>query len=119
LSSHLLTEVELTVDDIVVIDHGRLVAAGPLAELSGPGGSVARTPQTAALMTALLAGGHSARVIDGDQVEVAGLTAAEVGQIAAREGVVIHSLADRHDGLERLFQGLTTHHDTTTKEIHA
>jgi ABC-2 type transport system ATP-binding protein len=110
LSSHLLSEVELTVDDIVVIDHGRLVASGPLSELASTGGSVVRTPQTAALLTALLAGGHSAQLIDGEQVEVVGLTAAEVGRIAAAEGVVILALNDRRDGLERLFHGLTATH---------
>ncbi len=120
LSSHLLGEVELSVDDIVVIDHGRLVLAGPLDEVAGPGASVARTPQSAVLLTALLASGHRARQIDGDQVEVTGLTAAEVGQIAAREGVVILGLTDRHDGLEQLFQDLTARraadHDAAMSE---
>jgi ABC-2 type transport system ATP-binding protein len=40
LSSHLLAEVEHSADDVVVIDSGRLVAAGPVADLIGRGGDL-------------------------------------------------------------------------------
>jgi ABC-2 type transport system ATP-binding protein len=40
VSSHLLAEVEQTVDSVVILDHGRLVAQGPVAELTGGGGGL-------------------------------------------------------------------------------
>jgi ABC-2 type transport system ATP-binding protein len=43
LSSHLLAEAAQTIDSVVILDHGRLVAQGPLAELTGTGGASAGT----------------------------------------------------------------------------
>ncbi|MCU1361452.1 MAG: transporter related protein [Ilumatobacteraceae bacterium] len=107
LSSHLLAEVATTVDDVVVIERGRLMAAMPLAELAGNHKTVVRTPQAAALTTALLAAGHIATRTADDEVTVADVTADVVGLIAAQQGVTVLGLAEQRDDLEQIFHQLT------------
>ena len=84
LSSHVLAEVATTVDDVVIIERGRLVAAMPLAELAANHTTVVRTPQAAALTAALLAAGHLATRSAPDEVTVADAAADVVGLLAAR-----------------------------------
>src|SRR4028118_752429 len=57
LSSHLLREVEIIADDIVIIGHGRIVSRGSRAELLQATGSLVRTPHTTSLRQALDAAG--------------------------------------------------------------
>ena len=111
LSSHLLAEVSTTVDDVVVIERGRLVAAMPLAELAANHKTVVRTPHAAALTTALIACGHPATRTAGDEVTVADVAADVVGLIAAQEGVTVLGLTEHHDDLEHIFQQLTLHEE--------
>jgi ABC-2 type transport system ATP-binding protein len=70
LSSHLLSEVAQTVDDVVVIDHGRLAAADRLDVLRARAVTVVRTPDAGALTTALLAAGIAAQRTGDDRIEV-------------------------------------------------
>ena len=107
LSSHVLAEVATTVDDVVVIERGRLMAAMPLTELAANHKTVVRTPQAAALTTALLASGHVATRTADDEVTVADVAADVVGLIAAQEGVTVLGLAERRDDLEQIFHQLT------------
>jgi ABC-2 type transport system ATP-binding protein len=102
VSSHLLREVAHTVDDVVVIRHGRLAAAGRLDELSTRHNTLVRTPDPATLTTALLAAGISAHRNGSDRVDVPDVDAEVVGQLAAREGVVITALSEQHDDLGTL-----------------
>jgi len=55
VSSHVLSEVQQTVDDVVIINRGRLVRAGPLGSIADPGATrvVVRSPQAAVLAAAL------------------------------------------------------------------
>jgi ABC-2 type transport system ATP-binding protein len=107
LSSHVLAEVASTVDDVVVIERGRLMAATSLAELAANHKTVVRTPQAAALTTALLAGGHVATRTAEGEVTVADVPAEVVGLIAAHEGVTVLGLAEQSDDLEQIFHQLT------------
>ena len=113
LSSHLLSEVAQTVDDIVVIAGGRLVAAGALDDLATGGHTVVRSPHAPALTAALLAAGHDARRVGADEIEVSGIDSEVVGRIAAQEGAVITALREVHDDLEQTFHQLTTHQEVT------
>ena len=61
LSSHLLSEVEATVDRLVVIGHGRIVAEGALAELQGSRGSVVRSLDPVGLHAVLRSAGIASR----------------------------------------------------------
>jgi ABC-2 type transport system ATP-binding protein len=107
LSSHVLAEVASTVDDVVVIEQGRLMAAMPLCELAANLKTVVHTPQAAALTTALLASGHAATRTAEDEVTVAEVAADVVGLVAAQEGVTVLGLAEQRDDLEQIFHQLT------------
>jgi ABC-2 type transport system ATP-binding protein len=107
LSSHLLAEVSHTVDDVVVIAHGRLLKASPLHALGRTSVTVVHTPHAAALTAALLASGHPAQRVGDDEVRVPGAEPDAVGLVAAHEGVVITGLSEQHDDLEDIFRDIT------------
>lgn len=105
VSSHLLSEVSQTVDDVVVIAGGRLRYAGALAGLeSGPVGSIVDAPDRAALAAALSAAGIDATAGPGG-LQVA-RDPAEVGRIALAAGVALSALAATGAGLEDEFLAL-------------
>jgi len=110
VSSHLLREVEATVDRLVVIDRGRIVAQGSMAELvaqSGPGGVVVRGLDPAALRAALTGAGLPAdRQADGSLLVRADVE--QVGRIALDARQVLLELRRAGDGLEDLFFRLTS-----------
>ena len=114
LSSHVLAEVQQTVDDVVILARGRLVRACPLAELDTGGGErvVVRTPDTGALLAMLDQGvdgqrPSSVRPQPDGSVHVLGLPAALVGRAALRAGVELHELHEEGGDLERVFLELT------------
>ncbi|MGY1803072.1 ABC transporter ATP-binding protein [Blastococcus sp. SYSU D00922] len=108
LSSHLLGEVEHTVDRLLVIGNGRIVADGPVAQLLGADGTVVRAVDPAALGRALVgAGFHVEPGADGALV-VAGVEPAAVGEVAATAGLALVDLRPQQRGLEDLFFQLTT-----------
>ncbi len=109
VSSHLLAEIALSVDDVVVIAHGRLVAQSSLAQLSRRATPVVRvrTPQPDALREALVATGTLTERRGDDTVVALDTTAETVGGVAAGAGIVVYELtADRFD-LEEIFLELT------------
>jgi ABC-2 type transport system ATP-binding protein len=103
VSSHVLAEVQQTVDDVVIVARGRLVRAGPLAELSGGGAVRAVTPDAAALVAALTGAGIQARAPRPDEVLATGTTPEAVGHIAFTAGVELHGLAAAASDLESIF----------------
>lgn len=110
VSSHVLAEVQQTADDVVIINRGQLVSAGPLAELeAGLAAPVeVRTPQPDALQAALAGELPDATVQrDGQTLQVFDTTAAAVGGVAFRAGIELHGLSQRTADLEQLFLGLT------------
>lgn len=112
VSSHLLAEVRQTVDDVVILDEGRLVAAGPLSAVVGDELTVvASAPDPAALVAAVTAAGATATA-RGEQVVVSGITAAQVGHLAFRAGVELHALHEEQAELEQVFLRLTTKRPT-------
>ena len=122
LSSHLLAEVEATVDHLVVISAGQIVAHGRLTDLLSTPALVARATNQAALIAALTAAGMPCTGGDDGSVAIdttSGATAEHVASVAAQAGVLLVELrnADRA-GLEQLFFALTgpTAADTTTLE---
>lgn len=107
VSSHLLQEVQQTVDDVVIIANGRLVRAGTVAELEGSPGVLVRTSDAAALAGALrVADVTSTPGPDGSLVaDTADLRL--VGDVALRAGLPIYGLEPRRADLEDLFFALT------------
>jgi len=108
LSSHLLGEVQATVDRLVVIGGGRVVADDALDHLLGQQGTTVRSVDDRALAVALAAAGLAARRVSADQpgLRVAA-TAEQVGRVALDAGVVLLEL--RNDaGIEDLYFDLTS-----------
>jgi ABC-2 type transport system ATP-binding protein len=107
VSSHVLAELALFADDVVVIDHGRLVVRSSIEDLVAGGSEhvVVRTPDGASLRRVLRGAGASVADDQGDLV-VRGLPAESVGELAAGAGVVLHQLRTEIPTLEEIFLGL-------------
>jgi len=109
-SSHVLSEVELVADRIVIINRGRVVREATKAELSGASGAVVvRTPDRARLNELANREGWQVRDVEHYRVLIGGASATDVGQAAAREGVVLTELSSEASTrqLEKLFFDLT------------
>lgn len=110
VSSHLLAEMAQTATDLVVIGNGQLVAHGSTADVLGGSARVVRVEAAvpAALTEALRTAGLPVQELPGQQaVEVPGATPGQVGEIAARQGLVLHELTARQPSLEEAFMELT------------
>jgi ABC-2 type transport system ATP-binding protein len=107
VSSHVLSEVALFADDVVVINHGRLVAHTAVEALTAGTSIAVRSPDAGRLRRALLA--HGASVTDrGDgALDITGLSAQDVGKLAAEEHAVLSELTTRTQTLEDIFLELT------------
>ena len=109
VSSHLLAEVAQTVDEVVVLVAGRLVAHAPLSQLPGSRPMVRiRTPQAPALRVALDAQGIEAEQASPDVVLAHGAATETVGRAIAAAGVVVYEISQHHTDLEQAFLHLTT-----------
>ena len=104
VSSHLLSEVAQTVDDVVVVSRGRFVAQATLAELTARTSVIrARTPDASRLREVLRAAGIPVRLVDHSTVEARSATADAVGLAAAAAGLPIFELSRHDEDLESLF----------------
>jgi ABC-2 type transport system ATP-binding protein len=107
ISSHVLAEIAQTVDEVAIIQRGRLIAHASLDELTtrAAGAVRVRTPTSERLRDLLTAAGIGASIVAPDRLAVEG-TPERVGEIAAANGVVLHEL--RADAsLEEVFLELT------------
>jgi ABC-2 type transport system ATP-binding protein len=110
LSSHVLSEAAQTVDDVVVIHKGRLVRQGSIDELErlGTGGVLVSTPTRERLAAVIRHAGGRAELQEGaDRLVIEGMDAAQVGELAHDERVVLHELAPSGGSLEDVFFNLT------------
>jgi ABC-2 type transport system ATP-binding protein len=115
LSSHLLHEIEVIADDLVVIGNGRIVAQGAKSDLLRSAGSIVRMTDREAVARALLDSGVTASPV-GDDGLLAQADAELVGKIAFAAGVPVIELRPADGaGLEEMFLELTaeTQRDTT------
>ena len=108
LSSHLLGEVEHTVDRLLVIGQGRIVADGSVADLLGSDGAAVRAVDAPALARSLQAAGFHVEPAPDGVLVVAGIDPSEVGAVAAAGGHVLIDLRPVSRNLEDLFFQLTT-----------
>ena len=106
VSSHVLAEVAQVADDVVIIDKGRLVAQAPVSELTArtSGAVRVRSPQSDRLRELL---GAETAVESNGAVLVHGRSAADVGELAAANGIVLHELVQETATLEDAFLELT------------
>ncbi len=103
ISSHVLSEVQQTVDDVVIVARGRLVRAGTLAELAGVGAVRALTPDAPALVAALAGAGIEASAPLPGEVLARGTTPAAVGHVAFTARIELHELGAAASDLETIF----------------
>jgi ABC-2 type transport system ATP-binding protein len=117
LSSHLLAEIEIIADDIVMIGQGRIVCQGSKAELLQSAGTVVRSPDVVALRQAMAGAGIEATVSDDGSLRT-DTDVARVGRAAYDGGVLLTELRTADSGgLEDMFLELTadTQRDTETE----
>ncbi|HTW21385.1 MAG TPA: ATP-binding cassette domain-containing protein [Mycobacteriales bacterium] len=115
LSSHLLSEVSVTADHLVVIRGGHLVADCSTAELldrGSDGDVLVITPEPIRFEQLVIANGGRVRMRDGDQVCVRDLTAPQIGELAAADRLVLHELTPQRASLEDTFVELTRDMET-------
>lgn len=110
VSSHLMSEMALTADHLIVIGRGRLLADMPLerfVEANARSDVLVRSPQAAALARLLTT--HGATVAtDGDHgLAVTGLDAPAIADLAAGHAIPVHELTPRHATLEQAYLDLT------------
>jgi ABC-2 type transport system ATP-binding protein len=113
LSSHLMSEMAVTADHLIVIGRGRILADAPLSEvLQGAATEtvVLRSAGAARLAARLHGAGVTVTDVAADRLEVRGRTAEEVAALAASEGVLLTELSTRTASLEDAYLALT--HDS-------
>jgi ABC-2 type transport system ATP-binding protein len=110
ISSHVLAELEQIVDEVVIIHRGKFVVQASTAELvaRAAGGIRARSPQADQLRAALVQAGVKLASFEGDLLTIADATTAQVGEIAAAKGIVLHELVAESSTLEEAFLDLTS-----------
>jgi ABC-2 type transport system ATP-binding protein len=106
LSSHLLREIEIVADDIVMIGGGRIVSHGSKADLLRSAGSIVRAQDMHRLLQALHSSGIEAAESD-DGTVTTGADPDTVGRAALRAGVPLTELRTAEGGLEDMFLRLT------------
>ncbi|MCW6009425.1 ATP-binding cassette domain-containing protein [Micromonospora sp. CPCC 205371] len=112
VSSHLLSEMQLLADDLVIIAAGKLVRQGTVSQVMDSMAHTAqvrvRTPQATELVSALKSTESATVTPNGDGVLlVTGVDAPTVGRAALKAGVELHELTTERPDLERVFLELT------------
>ena len=115
VSSHLLTEVEHLVDDVVVINQGQLVTTGTIADLTQSSARVC-TPDPLDLAKHLEAAGAQVEPAGPDALFVAGLDLDQIGDTAHASGIALHELSPHAGSLEDVFFALTTPTHTSQED---
>jgi ABC-2 type transport system ATP-binding protein len=110
VSSHLINEMALTAERLVVIGRGTLIAETSVSEFTAQSALDAVrivTPMTDIFLTALSDVGAAARVEADGSIVASGLTAAEIGELAADRILTLHELSPLQGSLEDAFMELT------------
>jgi len=110
VSSHLLSEVELLANDVVVLNRGHLVTSGALGELQ-EAATLVRTSATERLGQVLQAAGAVIEAL-GDALVVRGMAMNDIGQRAFDAGIAIHELSSHTGSLEDRFLRWTSDQQT-------
>ncbi len=116
VSSHLMNEMAITADHLIVIGRGRLIADSPTQEFierSSERSVLVRSPEAARLGGLISAEGGSVAIQQADgsapgELSITGLEAPRIGEIAAGAGIVLHELTPRLASLEEAFMELTS-----------
>jgi ABC-2 type transport system ATP-binding protein len=110
VSSHLMSEMSMTADHLIVIGRGRLIAdtsVDAFIELASANVVRVRTPEAEKLRALLISDQVTVAAGEPNLLEVHGMTAEQVGDIAFRNGVLLHELTPQQASLEEAFMNLT------------
>jgi ABC-2 type transport system ATP-binding protein len=110
VSSHLMSEMSQTADNLIVIGRGSLIAQSTMAEFierNSDQSVIVRAPDAAALHRILTEAGGEVRTDDDDGLIVQHLTAARIGDLAAAAGLALHQLSPQLASLEEAFMETT------------
>ncbi|MBJ2122566.1 ATP-binding cassette domain-containing protein [Arthrobacter sp. MSA 4-2] len=111
LSSHLMSEMALTADHLIVIGRGRIIADAPIQSIID-GQGVARVrvradrPQD--LLGSLAADGVSSQILEPELLEITGVEPRRIAEVAVRNGVLIYELTPIQVSLEDAYMQLTS-----------
>jgi ABC-2 type transport system ATP-binding protein len=110
VSSHLMSEMSLTADHLIVVGRGRLIADTSVDDFVARASAkvvLVRSPELERLRALLARPDVTFDVGERDALEVHGLTPAEIGDTAAAHGIAIHELTPQQVSLEEAFMTLT------------
>lgn len=109
VSSHLMTEMAMTADHLVIVGRGRLIADVSVAELvaSSPSSVRVRSPRAADLRQILAADGVTVTTAHDGVLDVTGLSVESIGERAAASSIILHELTVQRASLEEAFMQLT------------
>ena len=122
VSSHLMNEMAVTAEHLIVIGRGRLIADCATDEFiarSSERSVLVKSPDASRLTGLITAEGGLVKADNGQALTVAGLPAPRIGELAAREGLVLHELTPQLASLEEAFMELTrdsVEYDTRTTQ---
>nr|SBO95271.1 putative ABC transporter ATP-binding protein [Nonomuraea gerenzanensis] len=111
VSSHLMSEMQLTADHLVVIGKGRLIMDAPLADVLATSSLTAvlvRTPHAGDLAALLRGAGMTVDRFGENELEVTGAAVERVGDLAYEAGIRLHELRAKEPSLEQAYQELTS-----------
>jgi len=118
VSSHLMAEMALTAEDLIVIGRGRLIAQSSTEDFIARNSEqtvTVRAPETVALRELLTTAGAEVAVEVDGALTVRLLDAARIGDLAGRAGLVLHELSPQRASLEEAFMERT--HDTQEFDV--
>ena len=110
VSSHLMSEMSLTADEVVIIGRGRLIEHTAMSQLLGRSSMQyvrVRSPELSRLRSALDAQGATTTLEEDGSMSVRGIDGATIGDIAAQLSLALHELAPQSASLEEAFMELT------------
>jgi ABC-2 type transport system ATP-binding protein len=113
VSSHLMSEMAVTADHLIVIGQGKLLrdeGVGEFVESSSQHWVLVRCTQLNALSQLITGAGAQVKPGTENSIEVSGMDSSAIGELAAKNGLILHELATQQPSLEDAFMDLT--HDS-------
>jgi len=110
VSSHLMSEMALTADHVIVVGRGKVIADVPMEQIiagASSGAVIVRTAAAAQLIRALESDGATVTRRDAEELEVTGLTSRQIGRTALEQGIVLDELTPQQASLEEAFMDMT------------
>jgi ABC-2 type transport system ATP-binding protein len=108
VSSHLMSEMAVSADQIIVIGRGRFITAGSVDELTASAtGTVLVRSNSSDRLRSLLTAARQVEVLNDDALSVTGLSCEAIGELAFANGIALHELTPQRASLEEVFMDLT------------